>query len=124
MTSTLPLQTIGSVPSLLAATIYQGSHDRKRWICNAISTEIYTVNTGVGGLLIHITSTAGKINIKICVKHISMFFCSEITEPCQRKVHSDVTLHGAQMYAVICRSVIQDGDRKRSRFNLGSLLGN
>ena len=58
MTSSIPLGTIGRVPSLLAATIYQGIHDRKRKICNTISTEIYTPNTGVGGLLIQITSTA------------------------------------------------------------------
>jgi len=44
------------------------------------------------------------------VKHISILFFSETTEPCQRNVRSSVILHGAQMYAVICRSVIQCHD--------------
>jgi hypothetical protein len=41
--SVLPLEIIGSVASLLAATIYKGNHDRKYKLRNIVSTEeIYT----------------------------------------------------------------------------------
>ena len=42
MTSTLPKGTIGSVVSLLAATLYQGNHDRSHNLWNFGSTERYT----------------------------------------------------------------------------------
>ena len=39
--SILPLGTLGSVASLLAATLYQGNHDRNHSLWNLGSTEIY-----------------------------------------------------------------------------------
>jgi hypothetical protein len=39
MTSTLPKGTIGSVTSLLAATIYQGNPDRNHKLWNIVSSE-------------------------------------------------------------------------------------
>jgi len=41
MTSTLPKGTLGSVASLLAATIYQGNPDRNHKLWNIVSSEIY-----------------------------------------------------------------------------------
>ena len=47
-TSTLPKGTLGSVASLLAATLYQGNHDRnhKLW-------KRYTPYAGAAGMLLH-----------------------------------------------------------------------
>jgi hypothetical protein len=47
MTSTLPKGTLGSVASLLAATLYQGNPDRnhKRW--NIVSSERYILHMQV-----------------------------------------------------------------------------
>jgi hypothetical protein len=45
MTSTLPKGTLGSVASLLAATLYQGNPDRSHKLWNIVSTERYVVNT-------------------------------------------------------------------------------
>jgi hypothetical protein len=39
MTSTLPKGTLGSVASLLAATLYQGNPDRNHKLCNIVSSE-------------------------------------------------------------------------------------
>ena len=41
MTSTLPKGTLGSVASLLAATLYQGYRDRNHKLWNIVSSEIY-----------------------------------------------------------------------------------
>jgi hypothetical protein len=39
MTSTLPTGTLGSVSSLLAATLYQGNPDRNHNLWNIVSSE-------------------------------------------------------------------------------------
>jgi hypothetical protein len=39
MTSTLPKGTLGSVASLLVATLYQGNPDRSHKLCNIVSSE-------------------------------------------------------------------------------------
>jgi hypothetical protein len=41
MTSTLPKGTLGSVASLLAATLYQGNPDRNHKLWNIVSSERY-----------------------------------------------------------------------------------
>jgi hypothetical protein len=41
MTSTLPKGTLGSVASLLAATLYQGNPDRNHKLWNIVSSEKY-----------------------------------------------------------------------------------
>jgi hypothetical protein len=47
MTSTEPRETLGSVASLLAATLYQGSLDRNHKLWNIVSTERYILNMQV-----------------------------------------------------------------------------
>jgi hypothetical protein len=47
MTSTLPKGTIGSLASLLAATLYQGNPDRKHKLWNIISSERYILHMQV-----------------------------------------------------------------------------
>jgi len=54
MTSSSPLGTLGSESSLLASTLYQGNPDRNNKLWNIGSTEIYTRDTGVAGMLLHI----------------------------------------------------------------------
>ena len=57
MTSTLPKGTLGSVTSLLAATLYQGNLDRNHKLWNIVSShflEIYTPYAGAAGMLLHI----------------------------------------------------------------------
>ena len=41
MTSTLPKGTLGSVTSLLAATLYQGNPDRNHKLCLDVLTKLY-----------------------------------------------------------------------------------
>jgi hypothetical protein len=47
MTSTLPKGTLGSVASLLAATLYQGHSDRNHKIWNIVSSERYILHMQV-----------------------------------------------------------------------------
>ena len=47
MTSTLPRGTLGSVASLLAATLYQGKLDKNRKLWNIVSTERYILHMQV-----------------------------------------------------------------------------
>ena len=47
MTSTLPRGTLGSVASLLAATLYQGNSDRKHKLLNIVSSVIYILHVQV-----------------------------------------------------------------------------
>jgi hypothetical protein len=47
MTSTLPNGTLGSVASLLAATLYQENSDRNHKLLNIVSSEGYILHTGV-----------------------------------------------------------------------------
>jgi hypothetical protein len=47
MTSTLPKGTLGSVASLLAATLYQGNPDRNHKLWNIISSERYILHLQV-----------------------------------------------------------------------------
>ena len=44
MTSTLPEGTLGSVASLLAATLYQGNPDMNHKLWNIVSSEKYIVH--------------------------------------------------------------------------------
>jgi hypothetical protein len=44
MTSTSPRGTLGSVSSLLAATLYQGNPDRNHKLWNIVSTERYILH--------------------------------------------------------------------------------
>jgi hypothetical protein len=53
MTSTLPNGTLGSVASLLAATLYQGNLDRSHKLWNIVSSERYIHING--------TFTMGKL---------------------------------------------------------------
>ena len=64
MTSTLPKGTLGSVASLLAATLYQGNPDKNHKLWNiVIIWEIYTPYAGAAGILQHIHGkfTMGKL---------------------------------------------------------------
>ena len=47
MTSTLPKGTLGSVASLLAATLYQGIPDRNHKLWNIVSSERDILHIGV-----------------------------------------------------------------------------
>jgi hypothetical protein len=47
MTSTLPKRTLGSVVSLLAATLYQGNPDRNHKLWNIVSSERYILHMQV-----------------------------------------------------------------------------
>jgi hypothetical protein len=47
MTSILPTETLGSVASLLAATLYQGHPDRNHKLWNIISSERYILHIQV-----------------------------------------------------------------------------
>ena len=47
MTSTLPKGTLGSVASLLAATLYQGNPDRNHTLWNIVSSERYILHMQV-----------------------------------------------------------------------------
>ena len=47
MTSTLPKGTLGSVASLLAATLYQGNLDRNHKLWNIVSSERYILHMQV-----------------------------------------------------------------------------
>jgi hypothetical protein len=47
MTSTLPNGTLGSVASLLAATLYQENSDRNHKLLNIVSSERYILHIGV-----------------------------------------------------------------------------
>jgi hypothetical protein len=47
MTSTLPKGTLGSVASLLAATLYQGNPDRNHMLWNIVSSERYILHMQV-----------------------------------------------------------------------------
>jgi hypothetical protein len=47
MTSTKPRETLGSVVSLLAATLYQGNLERKYKLLNIVSTERYILHMQV-----------------------------------------------------------------------------
>jgi hypothetical protein len=44
MTSTLPKGTVGSVASLLAATLYQGNPDKNHKLWNIVSSEKYILH--------------------------------------------------------------------------------
>jgi hypothetical protein len=46
-TSTLPKGTLGSVASLLGATLYQGNPDRNLKLWNIVSSERYILHIGV-----------------------------------------------------------------------------
>ena len=64
MTSTLPRGTLGSVASLLAATLYQGNPDRNHKFWNVVSSERYILHMqDAGGMLLHINGmfTMGKL---------------------------------------------------------------
>jgi hypothetical protein len=63
MISTLPKGTHGSVASLLAATLYQGNHDRNHKLWNIVSSGIYTPFAGAAGMLLHINEkfTIGQL---------------------------------------------------------------
>jgi hypothetical protein len=47
MTSTLPKGTLGSVASLLAATLYQENPDRNHKLWNIVSSERYILHIGI-----------------------------------------------------------------------------
>jgi hypothetical protein len=47
MTSTLPIGTLGSVASLLTATLSQGNPDRNHKLWNIVSSERYILHKGV-----------------------------------------------------------------------------
>jgi hypothetical protein len=51
MTSTLPKGTLGSVASLLAATLYQGNPDRNHKFWNVVSSERYILHMQVDDVL-------------------------------------------------------------------------
>jgi hypothetical protein len=49
MTSTLPKGTLGSVASLLAATLYHGNPDRNNKLWNIVSPDIYIYSCRYAG---------------------------------------------------------------------------
>jgi hypothetical protein len=72
MTSTLPKGTLGSVASLLAATLYQGNIDRNHTLWNSrINWEIYTVYAGAAA-----TYNWKVHNGKIEIISFVVIFCS------------------------------------------------
>jgi hypothetical protein len=50
MTSTLPKGTLGSVASVLAATLYQGNPARNNKLCKIVSSEIYIYTSYRGSM--------------------------------------------------------------------------
>ena len=71
MTSTLPKGTIGSVVSLLAATLYQGNPDRNhKHLEYCINCEISTPYAGASEMLLHMNGkfTMGKLKYLFCRK--------------------------------------------------------
>ena len=64
--------TLGSVASLLAATLYQGNPDRNHKLWNIKSTDIYTPYAGAAGMLLHIN---GKLSMGKWKS--SLLFCSK-----------------------------------------------
>ena len=62
MTSTFPIGTIGPVASLLAATLYQGNHDRNHMLWNIVLTERYTPYASAAGMLLHIMESSLSIS--------------------------------------------------------------
>ena len=63
MSSTYLRGTLGSVASLLAATLYQGNPYIKHKLWNTVSTERYTPYAGAAGMLLHMNGkfTMGKL---------------------------------------------------------------
>jgi hypothetical protein len=58
MTSNKPRGTLGSVATLLEATLHQGNPDRNHKLWNIVSTERYILPyAGAAGMLIHINLT-------------------------------------------------------------------
>jgi hypothetical protein len=51
MTSTLPKRILGSVASLLAATLYQGNHDRNHKLWNILSSERYILHIEISHVI-------------------------------------------------------------------------
>jgi hypothetical protein len=63
------LGALGSVTSLLAATLYQGHPDRSLMLWNIVSSERYILlYTGAAGMLLHIN---GMFTIKIEIFFLS-----------------------------------------------------
>jgi hypothetical protein len=54
MTSTLSKGTLGSLASLLAATLYRGNPDKNHKLWNIVSSERNTPYAGAAGMLLHI----------------------------------------------------------------------
>ena len=52
--STCPLRTLGSVASLLAATLYQDNPDRNQALEYHINWELCTSYAGAAGMLLHV----------------------------------------------------------------------
>ena len=50
-TSTLPKRILGSVASLLAATLYQGNHDRNHKLWNILSSERYILHIEISHVI-------------------------------------------------------------------------
>jgi hypothetical protein len=51
MTSTLPKRILGSVASLLAATLYQGNPDRNHKLWNIVSSERYILHIEISHVI-------------------------------------------------------------------------
>ena len=70
MTSSLPLRSLGSAASLLAATFYQGYPDWNHKLWNIVSTKRYTPYAGAAGMLLHINGkfTMGRLKSSFVVK--------------------------------------------------------
>ena len=67
MSSTLPLETLGSLAFFLAATLYQGNPNRKRKLWNIVST-----HAGTAGILLHINTkfTIGKLKFPLSQRFV------------------------------------------------------
>jgi hypothetical protein len=81
MTSTLQNKTLGSVASLLAATLYQGNPDRNHKLWNIVSSERYILHAGAAGMLLHIN---GKFTMEKLY--------TDRQRP-QRQIHKVIQLH-------------------------------
>ena len=66
MNSAQPLGTLGSVASMLAATLYQGHHDRHRKLEYLIKGDIYISFASAAGMLLHINGKLTLGRLKYC----------------------------------------------------------
>lgn len=58
------IRTLGSVASLLSATLFQGNHDMNHKLWNRINLEIYNSYGGGAGMLLNVNGKFTMIKLK------------------------------------------------------------